>query len=156
MAVYLRCKCWQELDASSRRSSEMARDWRGLWPAWDCGRLMMTKVRGRATTHLAGEVQRRVAVGVARGGRRTEAQHEAHERSRGRRCLPARAQPRAAAPHRLRRARHVQRRPPLPHLRTNTTLGVRPQGALFSNYTEPHAALFTPRAAPTTTVRENT
>jgi hypothetical protein len=33
---------WQKLDASSRRSSEMARDWRGLWQAVDCsGRMMM-------------------------------------------------------------------------------------------------------------------
>jgi hypothetical protein len=32
---------WQELDASSRRSSEMARDWRGLCPAVDCGRLII-------------------------------------------------------------------------------------------------------------------
>jgi hypothetical protein len=32
---------WQELDPSIRRSSEMARDWRGLWPAVDCSRLMM-------------------------------------------------------------------------------------------------------------------
>jgi hypothetical protein len=32
---------WQELDAFSRRSSEMARDWRGLCPAVDCSRLMM-------------------------------------------------------------------------------------------------------------------
>jgi hypothetical protein len=31
----------QELDASSRKSSEMARDWRALCPAVDCGRLMM-------------------------------------------------------------------------------------------------------------------
>jgi hypothetical protein len=32
---------WQELDASSRRSSEVARHWRGLCPAVDCSRLMM-------------------------------------------------------------------------------------------------------------------
>jgi hypothetical protein len=31
----------RELDASSRRTSEMARDWRGLCPAVDCSRLMM-------------------------------------------------------------------------------------------------------------------
>jgi hypothetical protein len=32
---------WQELDASSRRSSEMARHWRCLCPAVECNRLMM-------------------------------------------------------------------------------------------------------------------
>jgi hypothetical protein len=32
---------WQELDASSRRSSEMMRNWRGLCPAVDCSGLMM-------------------------------------------------------------------------------------------------------------------
>jgi hypothetical protein len=34
--------CWQEMDASSRGSSEMARNWRDLCPAVDCsGRMMM-------------------------------------------------------------------------------------------------------------------
>jgi hypothetical protein len=32
---------WQELDASSPRSSEMARDMRGLCPAMDYSGLMM-------------------------------------------------------------------------------------------------------------------
>jgi hypothetical protein len=31
---------WQELDASSRRSSEMARNWRDLCPAVDCSGLV--------------------------------------------------------------------------------------------------------------------
>jgi hypothetical protein len=31
----------EELDASSRRSSEMARNWRGLCPSVDCRGLMM-------------------------------------------------------------------------------------------------------------------
>jgi hypothetical protein len=32
---------WRELDASSRRSREMARSWRGLYSAMDCSGLMM-------------------------------------------------------------------------------------------------------------------
>jgi hypothetical protein len=32
---------WQELDASSRGSSEMAGYWKGLCPALDCDGLMM-------------------------------------------------------------------------------------------------------------------
>jgi hypothetical protein len=32
---------WRELDASSRRSSEMVSNWRGLCPAVDCSGLMM-------------------------------------------------------------------------------------------------------------------
>jgi hypothetical protein len=35
---------WQELDASSRRSSEMVKSWRGLCPAMDCSGLMMMKL----------------------------------------------------------------------------------------------------------------
>jgi hypothetical protein len=34
---------WSD-DASSRRSSEMARHWRGICPAVDCSRLMMTRL----------------------------------------------------------------------------------------------------------------
>jgi hypothetical protein len=33
-----------ELDASTRRSSEMARDWKGLCPTVDCGRLMIMMI----------------------------------------------------------------------------------------------------------------
>jgi uncharacterized protein YfbU (UPF0304 family) len=32
---------WRELDATSRRLSKVASNWRGLCPAVDCGRLMM-------------------------------------------------------------------------------------------------------------------
>jgi hypothetical protein len=35
---------WQELDASSRGSSEMARDWRGQCPAVDYSGLMMMMI----------------------------------------------------------------------------------------------------------------
>jgi hypothetical protein len=43
---------WQELDASSRRSSEMAKSRRGVCPAVDCSALMMIIMKSIiATVH---------------------------------------------------------------------------------------------------------
>jgi hypothetical protein len=37
---------WQELDASSRRSNKMAKNWRDLCPAVECsGLMMMMRIR---------------------------------------------------------------------------------------------------------------
>jgi hypothetical protein len=53
----------QKLDASSRRSSEMARSWRALCPAVDYSELMMMMMRFRSEV---GNISRDTALNVVR------------------------------------------------------------------------------------------
>jgi hypothetical protein len=43
---------WQELDASGRRASEIARNWRGFCPAVDCTGLMMMMTKQAAIIEM--------------------------------------------------------------------------------------------------------